>query len=45
MGCRDEFLSKEVHVVLWLLLFKGGEVLEAGFLSERYLGSFWIEPA
>jgi hypothetical protein len=45
VGCREEFLSKEVPVVLWLFLFKGGEVLEAGFLSEGFLGSFWIEPA
>jgi hypothetical protein len=37
MGCREEFLSKEVPVVLWLILFKGGEVLEAGFLSEGFL--------
>jgi hypothetical protein len=26
-------------------LFKGGEILEAGFLSEGFLGSFWTEPA
>jgi hypothetical protein len=25
--------------VLWLILFKGGEVLEAVFLSEGFLGS------
>jgi hypothetical protein len=36
MGCREEFLSKEVPVVLWLFLFKGGEVLEA----ERVFGEF-----
>jgi hypothetical protein len=41
VGCREEFLSKEVPVVLWLFLFKGGEVLEA----ERVFGSFWTEPA
>jgi hypothetical protein len=40
VGCREEFLSKEVPVVLWLFLFKGGEVLEAGFLSEGFSGSF-----
>jgi hypothetical protein len=40
LGCREEFLSKEVPVVLWLFLFKGGEVLEVGFLSEGFLGSF-----
>jgi hypothetical protein len=45
VGCREEFLSKEVLVVLWLFLFEGGEVLEAGFLSEGFLGSFWTEPA
>jgi hypothetical protein len=39
-GCREEFLSKEVPVLLWLFLFKGGEVLEVGFLLERFLGSF-----
>jgi hypothetical protein len=38
MGCREEFLSKEVHVVLWLFLFKGGEVLKAGFLLEGFWG-------
>jgi hypothetical protein len=45
MGCREEFLSKEVLVVLWLFLFKREEVLEVGFLSEGSLGSFWTEPA
>jgi hypothetical protein len=45
VGCREEFLSKEVPVVLWLCLFKGGEVLEAGFLLKGFLGSFWTEPA
>jgi hypothetical protein len=45
VGCREEFLSKKVPVVLWLFLFKGGEVLDAGFLSEGYLESFWTEPA
>jgi hypothetical protein len=45
MGCREEFLSKEVPVVLWLFLFEGGEVLEAGLLSEGFLGSFWTELA
>jgi hypothetical protein len=44
VGCREEFLSKEVPVVLWLFLFKGGKVLEARFLSEGFLGSFWTEP-
>jgi hypothetical protein len=45
VGCREEFLSKEVPVVLWLFFIKGGEVLEAGFLSEGFLGRFWKEPA
>jgi hypothetical protein len=36
LGCREEFLSKKVSVVLRLFLFKGGEVLEAG----RVLGEF-----
>jgi hypothetical protein len=38
VGCHEEFLSKEFSVVLWLFLFKGGEVLEAGFLSEGFWG-------
>jgi hypothetical protein len=33
VGCREEFLTEKVSVVPWLFLFKGGEVLEAGFLS------------
>jgi hypothetical protein len=36
VGCREEFLSKKVPIVLWLFLFKGGEVLEA----ERVFGEF-----
>jgi hypothetical protein len=40
VGCREEFLSKEVPVVLWLFLFKGGEVLEAGFSLGRVFGEF-----
>jgi hypothetical protein len=44
VGCREEFLSEKVPVVLWLFLFKGGEVLEAGFL-RRVFGEFWTEPA
>jgi hypothetical protein len=39
VGCCEEFLSEKVFVVLWLFLFRGGEVLEAGFLSEGFLGS------
>jgi hypothetical protein len=37
VGCREEFLRKEVPVVLWLLLFKGGEVLEAGRILGKFL--------
>jgi hypothetical protein len=44
VGCRDEFLSKEVPVVLWLFLFRGWEVLEAGrvfdFLDRTGLTGF-----
>jgi hypothetical protein len=40
VGCREEFLSKEFPVVLWLFLFKGGEVLEAGFVLGRVFGEF-----
>jgi hypothetical protein len=36
VGCHEEFLSKEVPVVLWLFFFKGEEVLEA----ERVFGEF-----
>jgi hypothetical protein len=39
VGCREEFLSEKVSVVLWLFLFRGGEVLEVGFLSVGFLGS------
>jgi hypothetical protein len=28
VGCREGFLSKEVSVVLWLLLFRSGKALE-----------------
>jgi hypothetical protein len=28
VGCREGFLSKEVSVVLWLLLFRCGKALE-----------------
>jgi hypothetical protein len=37
VGCREEFLREKVSVVLWRFLFKGGEVLEVGFLSEGFL--------
>jgi hypothetical protein len=34
VGCREEFLTKEISVVLWLFLFKGGDVLKAGRVSS-----------
>jgi hypothetical protein len=37
VGCREEFLSKRVSVVLWLLLFKGGKALEVFSIS----GGVW----
>jgi hypothetical protein len=37
VGCQEEFLSNEVPVVLWLFLFKGGEVLEAGRVFGEFL--------
>jgi hypothetical protein len=40
VGCREEILSEKVSVLLWVFLFKGGDVLEAVFLSEEFLGSF-----
>jgi hypothetical protein len=36
VGCREEFLSKEVLVALWLFLFRGGQVLEV----VRVFGEF-----
>jgi hypothetical protein len=40
------FLSKKVFVVLWLFLFKGGEVLEEfwGFLDKTGLTSLPNQP-
>jgi hypothetical protein len=43
MGCRDGFLSRKVYVVLWLFLFKGGEVLEA-FWGNFGLDGVWWGP-
>jgi hypothetical protein len=37
VGYREEFLSKEVPVVLWLFLFRGGEVLEVGRVFGEFL--------
>jgi hypothetical protein len=45
VGCREEFLSEKVPIVLWLFLFKGGEVLESGFLSKGSLGRFCTKQA
>jgi hypothetical protein len=39
MACPEEFFERESFFVLWLFLFKGGEVLEAVFLLEGFLGS------
>jgi hypothetical protein len=39
VGCREVFLSRKVSVVLWLFLFKGGEVLEVAFVSEGFSAS------
>jgi hypothetical protein len=41
VGCCEEFLSEKVFVVLWLFLFKGGEVLDTAFDSEGFFGEFW----
>jgi hypothetical protein len=38
VGCCEKFLSEQVSVMLRLLLFKGGEVFEAVFLLEGFLG-------
>jgi hypothetical protein len=36
MGCHEEFFSKRVSVVLWLLLFKEGRLLRCfGGLLEK----------
>jgi hypothetical protein len=37
VGYCEEFLSKEVPVVLWLFLFRRGEVLEAGRVFGEFL--------
>jgi hypothetical protein len=37
VGCWEGFLSKEVSVALWLLLFRGGKALEVFWVS----GEFW----
>jgi hypothetical protein len=43
VGCREGFLSRKVSVVLWLFLFKEGEVLEA-FWAVLVSKVFWGVP-
>jgi hypothetical protein len=37
VGCREEFLSKEVSIVLWLLLFRCGKALEVFWVFGEFL--------
>jgi hypothetical protein len=37
MGCQEGFLSKEVPVVLWLLLFRCGKALEVFWFFGEFL--------
>jgi hypothetical protein len=37
VGCREVFLSKEVSVVPWLLLFKCGKALEVFWAFGQFL--------
>jgi hypothetical protein len=37
VGCREVFLSKEVSVVPWLLLFRGGKALEVVWVFGEFL--------
>jgi hypothetical protein len=37
MGCREGFLSKEVSVALWLLLFRCGKALEVFWVFGEFL--------
>jgi hypothetical protein len=37
VGCREGFSSKEVFVVLWLLLFKCGKALEVFWVFGEFL--------
>jgi hypothetical protein len=37
MGCRKGFLSKEVSVALWLLLFRCGKALEVFWVFGEFL--------
>jgi hypothetical protein len=38
VGCREEFLSKRVPVMLWLLLFKRGKAREVFWVPEGFWG-------
>jgi hypothetical protein len=40
VGYHEGFLSEKASVVLWLFLFKGGDVLEAICILEGFSGSF-----
>jgi hypothetical protein len=37
VGCREVFLSKEVYVVPWLLLFRCGKALEVFWVFGEFL--------
>jgi hypothetical protein len=37
VGCRDGFLSKEVSVAPWLLLFRCGKALEVFWVFGEFL--------
>jgi hypothetical protein len=37
VGCREGFLSKEVSVVPWLLLFQGGKAFEVFWVFGKVL--------
>jgi hypothetical protein len=37
VGCREVFLSKEVSVVSWLLLFRCGKALEVFWVFGEFL--------
>jgi hypothetical protein len=37
VGCREGFLSKEVSIALWLLLFRCGKALEVFWVFGEFL--------
>jgi hypothetical protein len=37
MGCREGFLSKEISVALWLILFRCGKALEVFWVFGEFL--------